>query len=613
MSDRSSEVATERDRLTQKDRRALHLLQTCPSLPVDAFASLMGFDSVGGAYKRLARLKQKGLAEVRCCDVGFLVSERPLGLWTITDRGLRVLETFGPVRYSRGDGRHHGRLYTSPERPREAHLTMLVAAYRLLGIIVAERASIGQPVDVARWEFPYVRAFCSPERSTTVHVRLTACAVLHPSHSRDTRSITTAHATSAVLLIVDLGAAPVNRYRNSLRQFAMWRRGTEQSRSELIVATIDPDGHGTRTRAWLELLDRAGLQGESSNLPVRVVAFEDLVKRKKPTCRNLGHDARVHQAPLEATTRRTPLGRAPTGGRDQVLHLVGRHPFLSVQQLAALLGTTTARIRQLEDDLMDDGFLRHLTPADLSGGTTDVCEKLGIAEITQGGRMRLAALLGLEPAVATRYHGLVGHGTAQAGRRRRLLRHFHHTVGVNALFVAFATAARKIRRDGGTDQLAEWRSAAACERRHCKPDAYGCYIRNSQRHGFFLEYDRGTERARKYAAKLRAYYHYRDSGQARRDYDGFPTLLFVTTDTKAESRIAEAAYRVWYTRGAEPLPILITTTSRVAEDRAGVMGCIWRTPPPATSRTGSTRVRWLSNDDTLRNSTGKPVNREVRG
>jgi hypothetical protein len=41
-------------------------------------------------------------------------------------------------------------------------------------------------------------------------------------------------------------------------------------------------------------------------------------------------------------------------------------------------------------------------------------------------------------------------------------------------------------------------------------------------HGFFLEYDRGTEPARKYAAKFRAYYRYRDSGQAARDYDGFP-------------------------------------------------------------------------------------------
>ena len=104
----------------------------------------------------------------------------------------------------------------------------------------------------------------------------------------------------------------------------------------------------------------------------------------------------------------------------------------------------------------------------------------------------------------------------------RLLRALAHTLGANAVFVAFATAAEAVRRAGGDDELAEWRSAAACERRRCKPDGYGCYVRNGVAHGFFLEYDRGTEPARKYAAKFRAYYRYRDSGQAARDYDGFP-------------------------------------------------------------------------------------------
>jgi hypothetical protein len=194
------------------------------------------------------------------------------------------------------------------------------------------------------------------------------------------------------------------------------------------------------------------------------------------------------------------------------------------------------------------------------------------------------------PEQATRYHGLIGSACGQAGRRRRLLRTLAHTLGANAVFVAFAIAADT---SSGTDQLADWRSAAACERRLCKPDGYGSYIRNGVAYGFLLEYDRGTESSRKYAAKFRAYYIYRDGGQANRDFDGFPTLLFVTTDPKAEQRIAEQAYRSWYVRGTEPLPLLITTTDRVAAHREGILGPIWRTPAPAESSAGPDRRYWL--------------------
>jgi hypothetical protein len=109
------------------------------------------------------------------------------------------------------------------------------------------------------------------------------------------------------------------------------------------------------------------------------------------------------------------------------------------------------------------------------------------------------------------------------------------------------------------------------------PTVYRCYVRNGLRYGFFLEYDRGTESRRKYAEKFRAYYTYRDSWDAPRQFDGFPTLLFVTTQTAAEARIAEQAYRAWFVRGTEPLRVLITTTERIARNPERVLGRIWRT------------------------------------
>jgi hypothetical protein len=142
--------------------------------------------------------------------------------------------------------------------------------------------------------------------------------------------------------------------------------------------------------------------------------------------------------------------------------------------------------------------------------------------------------------------------------------------------------------------LSEWRAAAACERKYCKPDGYGCYVRGGQAHGFFLEYDRGTEPTWKYRAKFRAYARYRDSGDAGRDYAGFPTVLFVTTKAAAESRIADAAQSEWFARGAESPVVLVTSTERIRQDREGILGRIWRNTAPARFGTEPERRYWLS-------------------
>ena len=119
-------------------------------------------------------------------------------------------------------------------------------------------------------------------------------------------------------------------------------------------------------------------------------------------------------------------------------------------------------------------------------------------------------------------------------------------------------------------------------------------MRNGVAHGFFLEYDRGTESTRTYLAKFRAYYRYRDSRQADRDYNGFPTLLFVTTRPHAEERIADAANRAWFLRGTEPLAVLISSTSRITTDRQAILGRIWRRPGQIGTTAGDGRQYWLT-------------------
>jgi hypothetical protein len=109
-------------------------------------------------------------------------------------------------------------------------------------------------------------------------------------------------------------------------------------------------------------------------------------------------------------------------------------------------------------------------------------------------------------------------------------------------------------------------------------------------YGFFLEYDRGTMSARDYGEKWAAYYNYRDSGDYERDYDGFPTILVVTTNNTSEERIARSARAASVGRW-QPLPLLLTCEWRISRDPAnphGLLGPIWRSPDDRTRRV------WLS-------------------
>ena len=107
-----------------------------------------------------------------------------------------------------------------------------------------------------------------------------------------------------------------------------------------------------------------------------------------------------------------------------------------------------------------------------------------------------------------------------------------------------------------------------------------------------MEFERGTEKLDEYIATFEAHYRYRDSGEADRDYDGFPTVLCITTDREAEGRMSEAAFRVWYRRGGHALPILLTTSRQIREHPEGILGPIWRTPAVATDKKTERRY-WL--------------------
>jgi Replication-relaxation len=256
---------------------------------------------------------------------------------------------------------------------------------------------------------------------------------------------------------------------------------------------------------------------------------------------------------------------------DEVYALIARHPCLMQDQLAILTGTNPRRVREATATLIERGWIQEIKYAPTDTPAEDNPFRAGpLVELTRAGRREAAKRLLLKADSASRHHGL-----QPASRRGRSLIHLAHTVGANSVFVQFARLARCVTLAGGNDALETWRSAAACARGRCRPDGYGVYRRDEMHHGFFIEYDRGTERSRQYAAKIAAYYRFRDSGSAAREFSSFPAILYVTTSPVAEERFAWQAILAARQRGSMPLPFLLTTTLHIASHVEGVLGPIW--------------------------------------
>lgn len=578
-----------RARLSPAARAALGALACCPFAPVDVIAQLTCAGHAVSTRQLLARLRVAGLARDERVVLGPLLGSRPLALWSLTADGWALVRQEGLVPTPEAlDSMPHGRPEGTKDTRRARATPALVATYRLLAGLVVTARNHGASLRLVVCEHPWVRSFHSPNRERTSRVRLPGAALVS-AESDDASS------ALPLMLLPDLGTAPVASYRAVPRALIALRRSSlarsrDHSEPLLIVATVDPSGSGTRAAAWRDLLERAAVNAGEPPLRARVVTWKSVssaISLWQPlSTRRIGKQSAVD------------VGGWPAGNHaDDVLSLVGRHPFLTQEQLAGLLGTSTSRVERVQAGLVGRNWLRRVSPEEVPPGAIGLraaeFRALRLVELTPAGRRELVQRLSLPAALATRHHGLVGGERGRGGKRRRLLRNLAHTLGTNAVFVALAMTARVVCGRGGDEALEEWRGAASCERRACRPDGYGRYRRGPTSYGFFVEYDRGTERAREYAAKLHAYYAFRGSPAAAREYAGFPTLLVISTSAAAEARFACQAFLVWQRRGGDPLPMLLSTTDRIGKHAEGLLGPIWRTPLPAAQGQEPNRGYWL--------------------
>lgn len=262
-------------------------------------------------------------------------------------------------------------------------------------------------------------------------------------------------------------------------------------------------------------------------------------------------------------------------GDYDILDLIAEHPYLTPHQMAIVRGRSVPLVRRRLNRLRSMGLVRLVEKEEI-GHPADV----ELRELTVAGLELVAAHRGLSLPVAVRALGLIGGGPDQSfGPRRRLLLHFTHTRGADDLFVRLYQTAGDRRAAGHDEAMVQWDNGTMCSRRHLRPDGYGMYRVGTKVCGFFLEFDRGTMRRHGYLDKFDEYYDYAISRRYERDYNGYPTVLFVTVNNRTEEKIAEMA-RVAARRYGFPLPILLACLWRIDDPNNpdGLLGRIWREP-----------------------------------
>jgi DNA-binding Lrp family transcriptional regulator len=570
----------------------LYLLARLPFLDIRILHQLAGQQGAASMYCSVARLQQAGLISsiqppVYAPNSPHLFYLTVLGLATVAlDLNCDPLHLAQRFRLRAAD-----LLKLIPT------LRHVLNTYELLGALAASRS--GSPTLLA-WERPWRRRYHRPASTSVGFVTVPAYAALRWNG-----------VAGSYLLLPDAGTIPLRLQRATLAHLLLLRRTREGHLPLLLIATTDR----ARMGAWERLLHDLVRARREAPLATRILHWDDLsygltdlpVAGDEQTLDDLVLPVRL--APLRPRRLSSPIPRivgdviaapehvstknlgrvalvvAPTDFR--LLEVVGFHPFLTMNQLSDMLGCGVAAVRRRLNRLVELGLIQH-------PGTDEIGEDAAqeLSELTEGGLRLVAARLGLSLAVAVRELGLVGGGPdAPLGSRRKLIGTLSHTRGVDDVFVRLYRQARARAATGCDDEMVQWQNAAACSRRHLRPDGYGVYRHGTRYDGFFLEYDRGTMNARDYFKKFGAYYRYGITHRFERDYNSYPTVLVMTSDNAAEERIARVA-RAAAVGQPGTLPLLLTCRWRVddATNPDGLLGPIWR----ETSAAWDDRCSWPS-------------------
>ncbi len=252
-----------------------------------------------------------------------------------------------------------------------------------------------------------------------------------------------------------------------------------------------------------------------------------------------------------------------TARMGSMLTLLFDHPFLSVSDLAPLLGLQVKSVRCCLYELRSLGCIESIS--------TEVGQRW---QLSQRGLRLFAAMhhVNVRNFVERASSTASGAPTCVLRGQQGLLQHLQHTAEVYSFFALLVRTTTSAQERWHEDLgLLWWETGAACERRYrlgerwynLRPDALAEYCmeggrgRDSKRESgsggsggsgggrkrirFWLEWDRGTMNVRDLTLKFSTYARYAASREWAREKTALPLLLCVVPDIAQEKRITRVA------------------------------------------------------------------------
>ena len=258
----------------------------------------------------------------------------------------------------------------------------------------------------------------------------------------------------------------------------------------------------------------------------------------------------------------------------RTLDLVSDWPWVSMKELAGLLGVSQPRASQLVHPL--EGFGLVARPRD-AGGRLALTDR-GLALLVRRDRTSLGVAKKRWSMAPQDAQAPYEWRNVSGRRSRQLLRNIEHTASVHAFIAALTGQARLLGWE--VSQLDPPARASRYFRhedrmRSVNPDAFGVLRKGGTAWPFFLEWERRAVRPSTMSARLAPYLRYFSSHRPTDDHGVRPSVLVVFDNDIAQTHFLRVAREEMQVKR---VTVPLWVSHREAIEQMGPLGRAWRTP-----------------------------------
>lgn len=254
------------------------------------------------------------------------------------------------------------------------------------------------------------------------------------------------------------------------------------------------------------------------------------------------------------------LGACLGPSENRCLDLIGDWPWIRADHLAALIGVSGARLRQLLKRANEWGLI---VRSFLDGRTSFALSNRGLALLARRDRASVGELRKRWSAELMDSAVGLGWRNIKGTRSRQLLRNLPHTEAVHGFLAALAAQTRT--KGWNLTQLDPPQRASRYFRfetrlHSIQPDAFGVLHRAGNEQPFFLEWERRAIRPSTMVRRIAPYLRYYTSRRPRNDHGVQPLVLVSFDDALAADHFRRIARDAIERHGID-LPLLVLDRS----------------------------------------------------